>query len=284
MPRIPRFGQSDADMALQPSAPDLSAAPDHDDEPPTTVMATPDLAAGDAPPTPEGQATGEPAGVEPAADGSLGFAERARARRRLRFLRRARELGFRDLGGLVFDLHRFGRERDDLVSAKVHTLAVMDQELRALEALLRERRAVTVLHEPGIVACPRCAAIHGTESNYCPNCGLPTGGRVEMPMAVPTPAASGTSEPTPPGAIAEAPATAAGAAASEADDAAPAQSPPPDGAPTAPAPRSPASPVAASEISAAENGADTPGPSVWRAADAVPELGAAPSDDRPLQR
>ncbi len=291
MPRIPRFGRSDADTALQPSAADLNAAPDHDDEPPTTVMATPAFAPGNAPPTGDSPATDQPAGAEPSGGGTLSFAERARARRRLRFLRRARELGFRDLGGLVFDLHRFGRERADLVAAKVHTLAVMDQELRALETLLRERRTVTVLHEPGIVACPRCAAIHGTESNYCPNCGLPTGGRADMPMAVPAPGASGATEQTPASAIApsapasKTPTITTSAPGGETDDAVPAQPPTPDDSPSAQESRSPASPVGpASEIAAAENGADPPEPAVWRAANAVPELGAAPSDDRPLQR
>jgi hypothetical protein len=195
MPRIPRFGKS-ADATQPPTSADPAAAPEHDDHSPTAVMpvADPTPAPGgdtDAPaaaPPPSGEAA--PAGADPAPQQSLGFAERARARRRLRFLRRARELGYRDLGGLVFDLHRYNRERNDLVAAKVHTLSVMDQELHALETLLKQRQTVTVLHEPGIVACPRCAAIHGTEINYCPNCGLPTGGRPDMPMAVPGGAAS----------------------------------------------------------------------------------------------
>src|SRR5262249_17511758 len=40
------------------------------------------------------------------------FRDRGRLRRRLRYLRRVRELGFRDLGGLAFDLHRFSRRND----------------------------------------------------------------------------------------------------------------------------------------------------------------------------
>ena len=39
--------------------------------------------------------------------------------RRACFLRQARELAYRDLGGLVFDLHRFGGRNDELVIAKL---------------------------------------------------------------------------------------------------------------------------------------------------------------------
>lgn len=100
------------------------------------------------------------------------FRDRGRLRRRLRYLRRVRELGFRDLGGLVFDLHRFGRDGSHLVNGKLEALGAVDVELRALETVLDERRDVTVLREPGIAACPRCAALHGSDANFCPNCGL----------------------------------------------------------------------------------------------------------------
>ena len=93
-------------------------------------------------------------------------------RRRLRYLRRARELGFRDLGGLVFDLRRFERDRPDLVEAKIHALFEVDHELRALERALDDRREIHELREPGIASCPRCGALHGSEARFCPSCGL----------------------------------------------------------------------------------------------------------------
>ena len=62
-----------------------------------------------------------------------GFIARGRIRRRIRFLRKARELAYRDLGGLVFNLHRFGQRNDALVLAKLTTLGHIDSELRALE-------------------------------------------------------------------------------------------------------------------------------------------------------
>lgn len=127
-------------------------------------------------------------------------------------MRRARELAYRDLGGLVFNLHRFGQRNDALVVAKLATLDHIDGELRAIEASLRERRPITVLREAGITACPRCAAIHSSEDNFCPNCGLSMGRHADLPAgfqsgaglpatpSVPVPA-SGTA-PAPPAASA----------------------------------------------------------------------------------
>ena len=115
-------------------------------------------------------------------------------RRRARFLRKARELAYRDLGGLVFNLHRFGQRNDALVIAKLSTLGQIDTELRSLETALQEHQPVTVLHEAGITACPRCAAIHSGEDRFCPNCGLPMSRHVDLPIAsAPGPAAGAAS-------------------------------------------------------------------------------------------
>ncbi len=126
-------------------------------------------------------------GSEPASE-SPGFRSRGRARRRARFLRKARELAYRDLGGLVFNLHRFGQRNDALVLAKLTTIGHIDAELRALEGALDERRPVTVLREAGITACPRCAAIHSSEDGFCPNCGMPLSRRVDLPADFQSPA------------------------------------------------------------------------------------------------
>ncbi len=115
--------------------------------------------------------------------GQSGFGSRGRARRRARFLRKARELAYRDLGGLVFNLHRFGARNDALVLAKLTTLGQIDGELRSIEAALQEREPVTVLREAGITACARCAAIHSSEDRFCPNCGLSMSRHVDLPVA-----------------------------------------------------------------------------------------------------
>ncbi len=141
----------------------------------------------------------------PPADGELvtptgppGFGARGRMRRRARFLRKARELAYRDLGGLVFNLHRFGQRNDALVIAKLSTLSHIDGELRTLETALQERQAVTVMREAGIAACPRCAAIHGSDDRFCPNCGLAMDRHAERPVASAPPTAMAGPPPTPP--------------------------------------------------------------------------------------
>jgi hypothetical protein len=131
----------------------------------------------------------QPAGAAPTAEPE-GFRSRGSARRRARFLRKARELGYRDLGGLVFNLHRFGQRNDALVLAKLTTLNRIDTELYALEGMLVERRPVTVLREAGITACPRCAAIHSSEDNFCPNCGFSMRRNLDLPIAAPVPTAA----------------------------------------------------------------------------------------------
>ncbi len=179
------------------------------------------------------QATEEqtPAG-EDAPTGPPGFSERGRMRRRVRFLRKARELAYRDLGGLVFDLHRFGRRNDALVLAKLETIGRIDSELRALQDSMSERQPVTVLREAGVAACPRCAAIHGSDDRFCPNCGLAMDLRAERPVAGP-PASAPTPAPVPAPAPMSAPAP---------DLTAPAPRPP---AAPAPDPAGPTKPVAA---------------------------------------
>jgi hypothetical protein len=135
-----------------------------------------------------------------------GWIERGKLRRRLRFVRRARELALRDLGGLVFDLHRFGRERNDLVEQKLSALSTLDSEMRALEALLEDQPEITVLNEPGLASCPRCGALHASDAAYCSACGLPVGNRADLPSgpalagpvpALPTPAAEAAAEAPP---------------------------------------------------------------------------------------
>jgi hypothetical protein len=178
------------------------------------------------------------------------FGARGRVRRRARFLRKARELAYRDLGGLVFNLHHFGQRNDSLVLAKLSTLARIDAELRALESSLSERQPVTVLREAGITACPRCAAIHSGEDRFCPNCGLSMSRNVDLPADLrsvaggpaagpPAPQAPPPGAPATPAApAAGAPATPAPSAPAPATERAPAQAVPAPGTaqPQAPPP------------------------------------------------
>jgi hypothetical protein len=197
----------------------------------TPTDQSPQAQADEIQPTPETNGTGG-ASSEPS-----GFQPRGRARRRARFLRKARELAYRDLGGLVFNLHRFGQRNDALVLAKLTTLGQIDAELRAIEAALGERRPITVLREAGITACPRCAAIHSSEDSFCPNCGMSMGRHADLPIAGAAGAPAPPQQPIPTAAVAaEQPAPSTPAPTSEPVPAAPAagraSSPPASDGPT----------------------------------------------------
>ena len=144
---------------------------------------TPAEAQDDSRPADTGTSTDRSVGDDPVELGQPGFGARGRMRRRARFLRKARELAYRDLGGLVFNLHRFGQRNDPLVIGKLTTLGHIDTELRTLESALAEHRPVTVLREAGITACARCAAIHSSEDRFCPNCGLALSRHPDLPIA-----------------------------------------------------------------------------------------------------
>ena len=199
----------------------------------------------------------------PEAPADPGFLERGGLRRRLRFLRKTRELAYRDLGGLVFEMHRVGQQREDLQKGKLATLDRIDSELRAIEGALREHRGVTVLREAGVTACPRCAAIHGSEDRFCPACGFSMSGHAERPIAA-TPVATSAATPAATSAVTSAATQAA----------APAQSASPSGQtasstsqPASPAPR-PASPAPATS---------SPSPAAAPASPAAPARPATPA-------
>jgi hypothetical protein len=112
--------------------------------------------------------------------GPPGFVERGRLRRRARYLRRLREVQLRDLGGFMLELHRFGRQRPDIVQAKVSGAAATDTELRALERALASEQPLRELREAGIGgACAHCGSIHGSADRYCAACGRPLAARTQ---------------------------------------------------------------------------------------------------------
>ena len=125
-----------------------------------------------------GQAT-EPAPAEaaqPSAPQRPGFRERGRLRRRLRYLKQVRELGYRDLGGLVFDQHRFERGDEALIEGKVLAIETLDREIRVIEEVLQMQTPYAELFIPGVTACARCGTLHGSDAHFCPHCGLAFGG------------------------------------------------------------------------------------------------------------
>lgn len=132
-----------------------------------------------------GADAGEPqAGVEDGADGgteeagpavaATGFMQRAVIRRRVRFLRRRRELALHDLGGFTFESHRLKQPREELRAQKLSAIGELDDELATLQDALGQHEELAVLREPGISSCPQCSTIHDSAARYCPSCGRPT--------------------------------------------------------------------------------------------------------------
>jgi hypothetical protein len=168
----------------------VQAAGDVPGDAATTAVLSPAAPAAELPadlPRPEAQAPEGPS-----------FRDRGRYRRRLRYLRRVRELGFRDLGGLMHDLHRFGRDGTRLVEGKLAALDVVDRELRTLERALADQRPYTELQEAGVAACPRCAALHATDARFCSSCGLGLRGPLAIGGVTAPPAAAAPPAPTAP--------------------------------------------------------------------------------------
>jgi hypothetical protein len=207
-----------------------------------------------------------------------GFGERGRMRRRARFLRRARELAYRDLGGLVFDLHRFGQRNDPLVLAKLATLRQIDTELRELESVLRDRRPVTVLREVGIAACPRCAAIHGSDDRFCPGCGLAFDANADRPISTAPVIQAGQASPAPTAAVPAPTATARPyASATAASSPAPVSPSTVASPPTGSSPPAPASPPTV----ASPPTAPSPPPTAQPASPGTPAKGFARAGQTP---
>jgi hypothetical protein len=169
--------------AQQPPSPGQQPTPPTPAQPPTPPQAQPDP-----------RIAHLPAGTEPSEELSPRptTRRRGRMRKRLRFLQRMRELLLRDLGGLVYEIHRTGSKHPDgdkqgrLVTAKVEHISVIDAEMSELEARLSEPRGDVLLREPGVGgACSACGELYGSDSRFCSHCGMPLPGN---PYARPIPA------------------------------------------------------------------------------------------------
>ena len=90
-------------------------------------------------------------------------------RRERRLLVRTREEKLRDLGGLMLEMYRRDRFREDLLSERCNELLGLDARLHELDEMLAAaRRRVPVGR------C-ECGAPLPWASHFCPNCGRPAG-------------------------------------------------------------------------------------------------------------
>jgi hypothetical protein len=142
----------------------------------TEPTALPDPAHGSAPDAPATGADGQrlPAGLsQEDLERRAATGRRGKLRRRARFLRRARELALRDLGGLVYEARRRERDPGKPAEEKVQRLIALDAELNELDAALGTPRGETVLREPGVGGtCPRCGELHPSDARFCARCGV----------------------------------------------------------------------------------------------------------------
>lgn len=88
-------------------------------------------------------------------------------RRERRALLRVREEKLRDLGGLMLEMYRRDRFREDLVAERCNELLGLDAQLHELEEMLAAARRR--------IPAGRCAcgAPLPWGSHFCPNCGRP---------------------------------------------------------------------------------------------------------------
>lgn len=123
-----------------------------------------------------------PAGLDPAEFESVAddSARRGALRRRVRYLRAAREVLLRDLGGFYYEVHRTAGTAPNaahrtLLEHKAGRLSAVDEELRQLVTRLGvEPGTTTIVREPGVGgACRVCGELHGSDAGWCAHCGEP---------------------------------------------------------------------------------------------------------------
>jgi Double zinc ribbon len=93
-------------------------------------------------------------------------------RRERRALVRAREERIRDLGGLMLEMYRRDRFREDLVQERCLEVIAIDDRLAEVDGLLT---AVAEMRRPRTAPRCLCGAPIQWGSHFCANCGRPTG-------------------------------------------------------------------------------------------------------------
>ncbi len=94
-------------------------------------------------------------------------------RRERRFVQRTREDRLRDLGGLMLEMYRRDRFREDLLADRCNELLGLDARVRELDEMLAAARRRVPAGR-----C-ECGSPLPWASHFCPNCGRPAG---ELPV------------------------------------------------------------------------------------------------------
>jgi len=108
-------------------------------------------------------------------------------RRERRSLVRARDERIRDLGGLMLEMYRRDRFREDLLQERCLEVIAIEDRLGQVDDLLA---AAAELRRPRSAARCLCGAPIQWGSHFCANCGRPTG-------ATPVVSCSGCGAPVP---------------------------------------------------------------------------------------
>jgi hypothetical protein len=159
--------------------------------------------------------TDVPAGIErPAIEAPTSSRERGRMRRRLRELRRLREAQLLELGALVLEAHRQGRDDTPVIARKAADTAATDEQARAIAAALDTDAGLDTIVAAGVAGpCPTCGTLASTSARFCSACGTALDGRPDaapvdataaetpsadpdddLPTELPTPNGDGTTE------------------------------------------------------------------------------------------
>jgi hypothetical protein len=136
--------------------------------------------------------TDVPAGIDRGASAVApsGSRERGRMRRQLRELRRLREAQLIELGALVLEAHKHGRDESPVIKSKAAEAAATDAEARALADALETDAGLDTIVTAGIAGpCPTCGTLTSTAWRFCSTCGTPLDGRPDAaPRTVDAPA------------------------------------------------------------------------------------------------
>ncbi len=208
-PATPHVADAAVPLGAEPTPP-VGAAP-------LGAAPAPYVAPGEPGPMP---VTDLPAGLDPDElnDVPATSARRGKLRRRIAFLRAAREVLLRDLGGFVYELHRTAHDIEHeahrrLRDTKMTRLSRVDAELHELEYRLDDVRRQVVVREPGVGGeCPQCSELFGSAAHYCSQCGLPLTesarreqARARQPEPLPDPVVAPAPEAVAPAAITDQP-------------------------------------------------------------------------------